>query len=391
MSWTFPIGNSLRWEDLDADPYPVYAKLREQEPVSRARQLGMWLVTRRADAVEVLTDTGRFTTASPHSTIRMAFGAQMLSAEGAQHAEYKSLAFPPFRPEALEARMLPFLRAKAHELIDRFGANTELRASFANPMAVLAIGEIVGIPVEMQAELAQSYAALSPALANFAGNAAIDKAGEAAAESVRGMLRECLRFAPSGHWPLTAALRGVMSEAEAISNCMVILFGGIETTEAAILNAMWALLTHPEQAAMVLREPTLVHAAIEESLRWEPAVQSCTRHAVRRTAIRDRVIEAGETIQCLIGAANRDPAFFEEPDRFDLRRANATQHLTFGYGRHACLGAALARMNLGVSVGALLERVPEMSLNAANSLPPRGYEFRKPPALTITAASASGR
>ncbi len=373
--------------DLNDDPYPIFERLRESEPVSWAGPAGMWLVTRRGDVLAVLSDPITFATESEHSTIRMAFGTQMLSVEGEQHARYKRQCFPAFRPEVLEARMRPALGAMAHGLIDQLPARAELRTGFASRMAIGAISEMTGIPHDARHVLEECYLALSAALANFAGDEAVRDAGRVAAERMRELLGECLQAAAEdAAWPLLAALRqrsaDALSREEAIANCLVILFGGIETTESAILNAVWALLTHPEQAEPAAREPAMLAGAIEESLRWEAAVQSCTRHASRRAEIAGVTIEEGETVQCMIGAANRDKAYFEDPDQFDARRANANQHLTFGYGRHSCLGAALARLNLGISVGALFERRPRMVLGEG-SVAPRGYEFRKPAALWV--------
>jgi cytochrome P450 len=130
----FPLGRTLRLIDLNDNPYPIFQRLREAEPVTWAAPAGMWLVTRRADVLAVLADTATFTTDSEHSTIRMAFGAQMLSAEGERHARYKRQCFPAFRPEVLEARMRPALRAMAVGLTDRMPERAELRTGFASPM-----------------------------------------------------------------------------------------------------------------------------------------------------------------------------------------------------------------------------------------------------------------
>jgi cytochrome P450 len=384
----FPTGSRLRLADLNDDPYPVFELLRNTEPVSWVESADMWLVTRREDVLAVLSDPLTFTTDSAHSTIRIAFGAQMLSVEGDRHARYKRQCFPAFRPEVLETRMRPVLENMANGLIDRLPPRSELRTAFAGPMAIGAISAITGIPRAASSVLEQCYLSLSAALANFTGDPAVREAGVAAASRMRTLLSECLRDAPDdAAWPLLSALKqpseDALSAEESIANCLVILFGGIETTESAILNALWALLTHPEEAALTARDPALLAGAIEESLRWEAAVQSCTRHASRRASIAGVPVEEGETVQCMIGAANRDPSYFCEPHRFDPRRVNASHHLTFGYGRHFCLGAALARLNLGISLRTLFERLPAMKLIRDVSSPPRGYEFRKPAALWV--------
>jgi cytochrome P450 len=133
----------------------------------------------------------------------------------------------------------------------------------------------------------------------------------------------------------------------------------------------------------VRRDRSLLPAAIEEALRWEPAVQSCTRYPVRDVEIGGVAIRAGETVQCMIGAANRDPAHFEDPDRFDLRRENAGDHISFGAGKHFCLGAALARAEVQATVETLLERFPALHADPDRPSAPHGYEFRAPPELWV--------
>jgi cytochrome P450 len=174
-----------------------------------------------------------------------------------------------------------------------------------------------------------------------------------------------------------------LRDEEILSNALIVLFGGIETTEAAMLNALWAILTHGAVRDAVSASDAVLSAAIEESLRWEPAVQTCTRYATQRVTLRDVVIGEGEIVQCMIGAANRDPDHFVDPDRFDAGRANAADHVSFGAGRHYCLGAVLARLEVRVLIRALLERWPALGLMPGRDGAPRGHEFRKPAALWV--------
>src|SRR5262249_47050273 len=118
------------------------------------------------------------------------------------------------------------------------------------------------------------------------------------------------------------------------------------------------------------------------AMRWEPAVQSCTRHVERETVLRGVTLAPGETVQCMLGAANRDPAYFTAPDVFDIRRPNASDHLSFGSGKHFCLGAALARTEVRAAISSLLARFP--SLGLASDQRPYGYEFRAPRSLDVS-------
>jgi cytochrome P450 len=239
------------------------------------------------------------------------------------------------------------------------------------------------------------YDAFAKALANFTGDSAVRDAGRAAAsefgELVRGLLA---RHAAVPEPCLLSALVHAadrLTDDEIVSNALIILFGGIETTESMICNTVWALLCHPDQLAAVRRDRALLLPAIEEALRWEPAVQSCTRHATCETVLRGVAIAEGEVVQCLLGAANRDPMHFAEPDRFDIRRPNAGDHVSFGAGRHFCLGAPLARLETEIVLEELLWRFPRLALDPSRPSAPQGYEFRKPPELWVVFGAARGR
>ena len=161
------------------------------------------------------------------------------------------------------------------------------------------------------------------------------------------------------------------------------MFGGIETTEGMIANAVLHLLSHPEQLELVRRDPGLVDNAIEESLRLEPAAAVVDRYATRDDAARRARIRSGDLVVVSIAGANRDPAVFPEPDRFDVRRANARRHLAFAHGPHFCLGAHLARLETRTRMRALLGELPGLRLDQRGRAPPRGLVFRKPLAVRV--------
>ena len=148
-------------------------------------------------------------------------------------------------------------------------------------------------------------------------------------------------------------------------------------------NTVWALLSHPDQYESVCTNPDLLSQAIEEALRWEPPVQSCTRFVTRSVTVRSIELAAGEMVQCMVGAANRDPEHFADPDVFDLWRANARDHLSFATGKHFCLGAALARLEGEIGLRILFEHLPGLRLDQTRPSSPRGHEFRSPPTLYV--------
>ena len=180
-----------------------------------------------------------------------------------------------------------------------------------------------------------------------------------------------------------AARSGDLTTAEVVSDAAVVMFGGIDTTDGMIANAVLYLLSDPGQLELVRVDPRLVAAAIEESLRLEPAAALVDRYATRDVIIGEARVRAGDRVSVSLAAANRDPEVFRDPDRFDIFRANAGRHLAFAYGPHFCIGASLARAETRAAVSALLT-LPRLRLDPARPAAPRGLVFRKPPALHVT-------
>jgi cytochrome P450 len=174
-----------------------------------------------------------------------------------------------------------------------------------------------------------------------------------------------------------------LAPAEVVSNAAVLMFGGIDTTEGMITNAVLHLLGHPGRLALVRREPGLLDAAIEESLRLEPSASVVDRYATRDVRLAGAGIRKGDLVQVSITGANRDPAVFTDPDRFDVRRANVSAHLAFAHGPHFCFGAPLARLETRTALRTLLDRLPGLRLDPAHPAEPRGLVFRKPPAVRV--------
>jgi cytochrome P450 len=209
------------------------------------------------------------------------------------------------------------------------------------------------------------YEDLAAALANVAGDPEVAARGRRAAAT------------------FGAAMDDDVSD-EVVSNTLLVLFGGIETTQSAVLNALWALALHRDAQAAVRADRTLLAGAVEESMRWEPAVLTLTRFTTTAVVLDGESIPADSTVECMIADANRDPATFADPDRFDITRPNAADHLTFGYGRHHCLGAHLARMEAIAFVEAVLDRSPDgFAFADADPPGPEGHEFRRPPRLRL--------
>lgn len=371
------LGQTVTLDALSNDPYPLIARLRSEEPVARVPSLDRWFVSRRDLVLEVLNDAERFTTDSPRSLIGTTFGRQMLSTDGDEQRRHRAPFNAAFRPRTLRTELAPSVTARAKVIVDTLQPGQDLTAS-ASLMAVSTVMDMLGLGDVAGAETVTAwYDDLAAALANVAGDPAVADRGRATAAAFGAAMAEAQPGLLSADTDLTPQ--------EQISNTLLVLFGGIETTQSAILNALWAVGRHDDVQVAVRRDRTLLAVAVEESLRWEPAVQTLTRFTTADVELADAVIPADSTIECLITGANRDPSHFEDPDRYDHLRANAGDHLTFGFGRHFCLGAHLARLEAVALTGALLDHSPDGLSFVDNAPPgPTGHEFRHPPHLRLT-------
>jgi cytochrome P450 len=389
--------------DLEGDPHRVLAQLRAAAPAVWVPVLGTWLVTGYDLAVAVLRDARTFTVDDPRFSTAQVVGPSMLSLDGAPHTRHRGPFNRPFRHDEVHARLAAFTRAETGRLvsaIEPLGA-AELRRAVAGPLAAAVMAEVLGLGQADPATILTWYDGIVAAVqaeGAAAGRGTGDGIGDgtgavtgadgvtsvaAGGTAAFGELAASLREVIARGGSLLAEVTGPLAEEEAISNAAVLMFGGIETTEGMIANALLHLLSSPAQLALVLADPGLVPAAVEESLRLEPAAAVVDRYATVGTRLGGAAIQAGDQVTVSITGANRDPAVFADPDVFDVRRANAGRHLAFAHGPHFCLGAHLARLEAEVAVGTLLTRLPRLRLDPVYRSAPRGLVFRKPPALRV--------
>jgi cytochrome P450 len=174
-----------------------------------------------------------------------------------------------------------------------------------------------------------------------------------------------------------------LGQEDLVSNAAVLMFGGIDTTEGMIVNAVRHMLGDPDALDLVRGSAVLLQGAIEESTRLEPAAAVVDRYATCDVELAGAQIRKGDLVTVSIAGANRDPAVFAEPDRFNIRRENVRLNLAFAQGPHFCLGAHLARTETAIAVRGLLDRLPGLRLDPDHPNAPRGLVFRKPPALHV--------
>jgi cytochrome P450 len=399
-------------DELDGELHPLLRRLREHEPVSWLPVLGGWLVTRRDLALQVLRDTQAFTVDDPRFSTARVVGPSMLSLDGAEHKRHRDPFAEAFRLGEVQARLEEFVEAQAGRLVAGFASagQAELRRSLAGPLAVAVVAEVLGLGEADPAVILSWYDSIVAAVAALAGEsgqsaapgepgqstastrsqapgpASGQKAGTGGSEAF-GMLRDSLEGvitrADGGSLLAAAAGAGGLRSSEVVSNAAVLMFGGIETTEGMICNAVLHLLGHPDRLYEVIADEHLAVNAVEESLRLEPAAAVVDRYATADVTLGRAAIRRGDLVTVSLSGAGRDPAFFPDPDRFDVHRENARQNLAFAHGPHFCLGAHLARAEARAAILALLRRLPALRLDPAHPAAPRGVVFRKPPALHV--------
>lgn len=384
----FPLGTQITMAGLSANPYPFFQRMLVEEPVSWVGEIKMWLVARRADVQAILADPETFTVVSSKSVLRQILGRNMLTTDGQEQQALRRPFIHTFATKMIHQTMTTPVQARAEALVAGFSANgyADLVTEFTDPLALAVLSAATGLPIEDYPSFRRWFQDFNAALGNFTADAEVAARGLAAKAAFAGYTHfhlERLRRAPDNSLLSELAARSELNEDEIADGLRVIFFGGIETTSALLSNALWALVSHPDALDKVHYNPEHLPNAIEEAFRWESPVQTCTRHLTRPATISGVSLEAGETVQCLLGAANRDPAYFENPENFEITRPNAGDHLGFGTGRHFCLGAALARLEARVGLGLLLTHLPGLRFASDYNDTPSGHEFRSPKNLRM--------
>jgi cytochrome P450 len=380
------VGEQITLEELERDPYPIYARLRDEEPVSWVPAVQLWLVTRYDDVRTVDLTPEVFTAATDPSTLNRTMGVNMLGSEGPDQRRIRRVVEPPFRPRDVEERTQGMIPRLAHELIDGFEARGEcdLFREFADPMSVRSLRFMLGLDEVPWEDLLRWNEGLMPGLANFEGDpvkqAPADEASGALGEVITRVL-DRLADEPDGSvlsWMLHHAEAGEsMSRVEIVANTKLMLSGGLQEPRDLIALVVYALGSDPDQLDEVRRDPALVKPAVEETLRWAGPVGTSTRQTTQPTELAGVELDEGALIGAVLASANRDPRRYADPDRFDLHRREGA-HLAFAAGNHFCLGAWFGRHLARVSLEILLERLPSLRLDPERPVTLAGWEFRAP-------------
>ncbi|MCY7419256.1 MAG: cytochrome P450 [Chloroflexi bacterium] len=371
--------------EVAQDPYPAYRALQAEAPVHWSAAWNAWVVAGYDDCISALRDHARFSSAgrllelldglppelqATAAPIREHFSTRgLIHVDPPDHQRLRSLISKAFSPRVIEA-MRPRIEVIVEGLLDQVVDRGEMEvvADLAYPLPAIVIAELLGAPPEDR----DRFRRWSDEIVAFQGTGrAIPEAVPRSASGITEMraylaeLFEERRRTP--HDDLLGNLVAVELEGQRLttdelySTCVTFLIGGHETTTSLIANGVWTLLRHPAQLAALREDPSLMGSAIEEILRFESPIQRTFRRVAQDTEFGGRSLRAGQIAIQLLGAANRDPEHFDEPDSFDIRRS-PNRHIAFGSGIHFCIGAPLARLEATIALSAVLRRFPDLEL-----------------------------
>jgi cytochrome P450 len=381
-----PAGRKVVFTDeILQDPYPTYARLHAEGPLHYldiGGKWAVWSILSHAECSSIAKDPRcsakrarqmllplPLSRQSEFSELARMFSLWLIFMDPPEHTRLRKLLNKGFSPAAIEG-----LRLQIQTIVDRMleplqhGSEVELMREFANPLPVRIISEMLGIPQELH----DTFVNWSRAVAAFRGNPKPTveqaRAAQDALVALTDFFRETVaeRRRNKGNDLISLLIDieeegEVLTEEELYAQCIALLFAGHETTRNLIGNGIYTLLRHPEEAAELREKPEIIRTAIEEILRYEGPVQFTARVLKEDIEVCGQRIPKKWSLLCMLGAANRDPKQFKEPDRLNLKRLN-NQHLAFGAGPHFCIGNQLARLEGQIAILSLLQRFPEMKL-----------------------------
>jgi cytochrome P450 len=362
-----------------ANPYPLFHRLRSEDPVHWDPFLHTWVVTRYADVLEVLLTFSADRTHTPEKLKAMGLSEmgpiaqlmvkQMLFMDPPAHTRLRSLASYAFSPGRV-AVLRSHIREIVNRLIDKVQdqGHMDVIRDLGDPLPAIVTAEMLGVPEDDRHQLKAWSSDFAEMLGNFQHNPEHAPRMLRAVQDMTVYFRDAIRRMKDHpreglvHSLMTAEVNGDrLTEEEVVANSIVTMVGGLETTTNLIGNGVLTLMRNPGEMKRLRQDPSLIPAAVEEMLRYESPSQHTGRLAPHDVDLGGKMIRKGQAVMAVMAAANRDPERFPDPDRFDPTRTD-NRHLAFGYAAHFCFGAALARVEGTEVFEALVRRLPDLEL-----------------------------
>lgn len=386
-------GDSMRYsetisiDDLDRDPYPVYARLRAEDPIAPVPAANCWFATRWTD-VETIARHSDFTAVSPEAPVNVAFGQpNVLTSDGPMHQALRGGIEPHYRPKRVADYIETLVRPIAEAQLKAFRASgsNDLLTEYFEPISALALARSFGFMDVDTLTLRRWFHGLSQGAINFERDPARDAICQGVVAEIEGValpLLERLAKSPDQS-PLSHLLHAGMPEGQTrppemiLPSVKITLLGGMQEPGHGAANLLVGLMQDPAQlAALRANIDGLLPQAIDEALRWIAPIGTMMRTATKDTQINGIAIAEGTPVSCIFASANRDEARWDDPDRFDIFRPSKA-HMAFGQGSHFCAGKWFAKAQIDIAIRVLMEAFPTLAF--ADSVPEfRGWEFRAP-------------
>lgn len=364
---TAPMADWVRIEDLYENPYPIYRRLREESPVAWVPAVGRYLVTSFEACHRIEQDAETFSANEKGSLMKRSMGHSMLRKDDPDHQTDRAAYGPVLRPKAIKETWTAVFEKNAEKYLEEFrakGPGADLHLGFAAPFAAENLREIMGFRNATQQDLQRWSQTMIDGTGNYADDPEVWAKAAASSAEVDAAIDElvpALKAEPDAS--LLSAVVNAGMPIEAIqANMKMTIGGGLNEPRDVLGTAVWALLSNPEQLAQVLADPALWATAFEEAVRWVAPIGMYPRQTTREVEIGGATLPAGARLGVVLGAANRDPEQFENPEAFDINREKKP-HLAFGGGAHFCAGAWVARTSVAqVALPKLFASLPGLRL-----------------------------
>lgn len=394
---------NLQKENIRANPYPFYERLRAQDPIHWDEEMGFWVLTRFDDINSLYTDNRfsraqglmknfeRLTQAQQQiaQPVYHSFSKTVFYSDPPQHTHLRSLMNHAFTPRYVE-RLRPFIQQTVNELLDSHHHEMDLIHDLAYPLPVMVIAELIGLPASDRNKFKTWSDDLFAILGTVKNKPQhlLDRAAQSLGEMTEyikdlankrrenmgdDLLSVLLSVSDDSTCPVPHHNRGhliretsavsTLTEEELVANINILLSTGHETTTHLIGNGILALLQHPDQMKLLKENPDLLDSAIDEILRYDNPVQITYRSALEDAEIKGKTIRKGDLVNTILGSANRDPERFTNPNTFDITRDEG-RHLSFGLGIHYCIGAPLVKLEAEIAFETILRRFPNLQLKS---------------------------